>query len=249
MKTLPFRVLPLALLLACTGVLTACGRDAAPAAGDTDAAVDASEDEGFVARTTRRALDTAQRDLAQKNISVGGTGSGGLDINGFRFGGDDSRTAGLPKAEISPTGDFLVGGTAVEIDATQRELLLAHRANIIAIAQAGIRIGIQGAQLGAQAAKGAIASALSGKTDEFEQRMQAEAAKIEADADQLCDHLPPLLASQNALAAALPAFQPYATMDAGDVTDCRKDTVVHREDPAGEADAAADADPAPPTAD
>lgn len=249
MKTVPFHVLSLALLLACTGALTACGRGEAPAAHDPGAGADAPQDEGFVARTTRRALDTAQRDLAQKNISVGGTGSGGLNVNGFRFGGDDGRTAGLPKAEISPTGDFLVGGTAVEIDAAQRELLLAHRANIIRVAQAGIRIGLQGAQLGVQAAKGAIVSALSGKTAEFEQRMEAEAAKIEADADQLCDHLPPLLASQNALAAALPAFQPYATMDAGDVTDCRKDTVAHRDDAAAEADAAADADPAPPTAD
>mgnify|MGYP000915428072 CR=1 FL=1 len=248
MKTLPSRVLPLALLLACTGVLTACGRDAAPAAGDAEAAVDAPEDEGFVARTTRRALDTAQRDLAQQNISVGGTGNGGLDINGFRFGGDDSRTAHLPKAEISPAGDFLVGGTPVEVDAAQRRLLLAHRANVITLAQAGIRIGMQGAQLGAEAAKGAIASALTGTTEAFEKRMEAEAAKIEADADTLCDHLPPLLASQNALAAALPAFQPYATMETGDVENCRQDTVVHRGDAAEAADAAAGTDEKPPKA-
>ncbi|WP_101925466.1 MULTISPECIES: hypothetical protein [Luteimonas] len=53
--------------------------------------------------------------------------------------------------------------------------------------------------------------------------MEAEGAKIEAEADKLCDRLPPLLASQQALAAALPAFQPYATMDATDVDDCRSD--------------------------
>jgi len=239
MKTIPSRALPLVMLLACAAALTACGRDDAPAAtgGDTTTA---SAEEGFVARTTRRALESARRDLVEKNISVGGRGGNGLNIKGFRFGGDDSRSSSLPKAEISPAGDFLVDGTPVEVDAAQRELLLAHRANIIAIAEAGITIGIQGAQLGAEAAKGAISSALSGKGEEFEQRMQAEAAKIEAEADKLCDRLPPLLASQQTLAAALPAFEPYATMDATDVEDCRKDTVVHRDDAAAEADAAAE---------
>ena len=240
MKILPSRALPLALLLACTGVLTACVRDDAPPAPASGEAATAPVEEGFVARTTRRALETARQDLVEQNISIGGTGAGGLNINGFRFGGDDSRTAGLPKAEISPAGDFLVDGKTIEIDGAQRELLLAHRSNIIAIADAGITIGIQGAQLGAEAAKGAIASALSGKSAEFKQRMEAEGAKIEAEADKLCDRLPALLASQQALAAALPAFEPYARMDATDVENCRKDTVVHREDAAAEADAAAE---------
>ncbi|MDR6991128.1 hypothetical protein [Luteimonas sp. 3794] len=237
MKTCKRHTLPLALLLACAATLTACGRDDAPppASGDTTTA---PAQEGFVARTTRRALESARRDLVENNISVGGSG-GGLNINGFRFGGKDSRTSGLPKAEISPAGDFLVDSKMVEIDTAQRQLLLAHRANIIAIADAGITIGLQGAQLGAEAAKGAIASALSGQSAEFEQRMEAEGAKIEAEADKLCDRLPALLASQQALAAGLPAFQPYATMDATDVENCRKDTVIQRDDAAAEADAAA----------
>ena len=240
MKTFPSRALPLALLLACAGTLTACGRNEAPAPANGDATT-APAEEGFVARTTRRALETVRKDLVKKNISVGGSGGGGLNINGFRLGGDDTRTSGLPKAEISPAGDFLVDGKAVRIDDAQRELLLAHRANIIAIADAGITIGIQGARLGAEAAKGAITSALSGQSAEFEKRMEAEGAKIEAEAERLCDRLPALLASQQALAAALPAFQPYATMDANDVEECGKDTVVHR----GEAAAGAAAEPTP----
>lgn len=239
MKTAPSRALPLALLLACAGTLTACGRDDSPAPASGEATA-APAEEGFVARTARNALDTARKDLVEKNISIGGTGATGLNINGFRFGGDDTRTTGLPKAEISPAGDFLIDGKPVDIDAAQRELVLAHRANIIAIADAGITIGIQGARLGAEAARGAIASALSGQSADFEQRMEAEGAKIEAEADRLCDNLPPLLASQQALAAALPAFEPYATMDATDVEDCRKDTVVHRDDAAAQADAAAE---------
>jgi hypothetical protein len=40
--------------------------------------------------------------------------------------------------------------------------------------------------------------------------------------------MPAMLASQQALAASLPAFKPYATMDQSDVDDCGKDTVVNR---------------------
>lgn len=232
-----FRSLVLALAICSLATLTACGRDApAPEAG-ADAPSAEAADDGFIARSTRRALESARRDLAQKNISVGGTGSGGLDINGFRFGGNDARTAGLPRAEISPAGDLLIDGEPVAVDTAQRDLLLAHRANIVAIAEAGIVIGVQGAQLGAEAAKGAVTSLLAGNAEAFEQRMQAEAKKIEAEAQTLCGHLPDLLASQQALAAALPAFRPYATMDAGDVEDCRKDA-AGGDNPAAEADAA-----------
>jgi len=69
--------------------------------------------------------------------------------------------------------------------------------------------------------------------------MEAEGAKMEAEAQKMCTHMPALLASQQALAAALPEFAPYATMDASDVDDCGKDVVVERDDPAAEADAAA----------
>ena len=70
--------------------------------------------------------------------------------------------------------------------------------------------------------------ALSGNTEEFEKQMEAEGKRIEeqgrqleAEADRMiCARMPALLASQNALAAALPAFAPYATMDESDVKDC-----------------------------
>jgi hypothetical protein len=38
---------------------------------------------------------------------------------------------------------------------------------------------------------------------------------------KICDRLPGLYKAQQDLAAALPAFQPYASMDEGDVEDCR----------------------------
>ena len=52
----------------------------------------------------------------------------------------------LPKAEITPDGDFLIEGVAVGIDPAQRRELLAYRGQVIDIAKAGIDIGERSAQ-------------------------------------------------------------------------------------------------------
>ena len=51
MSTLPLRMLPLLLLLAGAGALTACSRDEAPAPAGADSAA-SSTDDGFITRTT-----------------------------------------------------------------------------------------------------------------------------------------------------------------------------------------------------
>lgn len=235
------RVLSLLLVLSGVAVLAACNRDTpdpqSRAADQGDAA--APVDDGFIARTARVAMERARKDLAEGNISIGGRDSGGVSVNGFRFGGENGRSSHLPKAEISPGGDLLIDGTAVTIDAAQRRQVLAYREEILRIADAGIEVGMQGVRLGAEAARGAITSVLSGQSGAFEARMEAEGARIEAEAQKICERLPALLAAQQALAAALPAFQPYATMDASDVEDCGKDVVKQRDAAAG-ADAAAE---------
>ena len=200
------------LVLAALLPLAACGRNDPPPA----APADVPPADTALGRTIQAAMAKASAELADENISVGGKYH-----NGVRIGKDSSA---LPKAEITPQGDLLVGGKPVPVDAAQRKLLLAHRANIIGIAQAGIAVGMQGADLGIKAATGALKSVFSGSTDEFEQQMEAEGRRIEEQANRLvCARLPALLASQQELAASLPAFRPYATMDQSDVDDCGKD--------------------------
>src|SRR5690606_11483807 len=83
-------------------------------------------------------------------------------------------------------------------------------------------------------------------TEQMEKRVEAEAEKLEATAMQLCERLPGLLASQQALAAAVPEFAPYARMETSDIEDCSKEAESAGEtgsfagDAAAEADAAAD---------
>lgn len=156
----------------------------------------------------RKATDQARKELSENNISV-------------------SSKDGV-KVEISPAGDLLIDGKAVAIDVAQRRLLLQYREQMVKVAEAGIEIGVQGANLGARAAGEAIKGIFSGNTDQIEQRVNAEAKKLEERAAQICDQLPALLATQQQLAAAIPEFKPYATMDQSDIDECRDNKVTLR---------------------
>ena len=204
-----FHVIALATVLP----LAACSRNdppPAPAPGGASAAQPATDT--VVSRKLQEAMAKSSEKLATANIPVGGRIHHGIRI--------DSSGSPLPKAEITPQGDLLINGKAVTIDAQQRALLLDYRKQVEKLAGAGMDIGVAGASLGVKAAGEALRGVFSGDTQGIEERVNAEAAKIEASAKQLCELLPTMMAKQQALAAALPAFKPYATMDQSDVDDC-----------------------------
>jgi hypothetical protein len=130
------------------------------------------------------------------------------------------RVDGLPNAEITATGDLSIGGKAVAVNASQRALLQSYHQEMNAMTADGIAIGKQGAALAGKAVTEAIKGAISGKTDDVESKVEAETKKIEQQAMQLCKRLVTVKASQDALAASLPEFKPYATLDQSDVDDC-----------------------------
>lgn len=130
---------------------------------------------------------------------------------------------GQPDAEITPEGDLLIGGKAVALSAGQRTLLAAHRSQLVGIATEGVQIGRQGVDLAGKAMKSALFAVLTGNEARFERKMEAEAAKIEASAITLCDRLPALLASQNAVSDAVPEFKPYARVEQSDIAECARD--------------------------
>ena len=186
-----------------------------PASPSNSAATDGPQT--AIGRTVEKAIIEAREELRSKNISI----SDGMhiNVNGHEFKREDN----LPKAEITPQGDLLIEGKQVAVDAAQRKLLLDYRNHIIAIAEAGMAIGIKGADLAGKAVGEAIGAIFGGDEKALEARMEAEGRKIEADAMKLCAQLPPMLATQQALAAALPAFKPYANMTQEDIDDCGKD--------------------------
>jgi len=194
-------------LLLCLPIAACSGPDSGKGstAGDQSAAAPATAglDAEKIGKTVQDATEKARKEIATGNISISGGGT-------------------LPKAEISPQGDLLIEGKAVTVDARQRALLLDYRKQVEALASAGMEIGVAGASLGVQAAGEAIKGMFSGDTQGIEERVNAEAKKIEDQAQKLCGLLPGMMSRQQALAAALPAFQPYATMDQSDIDDCRK---------------------------
>lgn len=175
----------------------------------------------YIGRKAAEAVEEAGRKLKTENLRVGeGTH---ININGRSYG---SRPApdGLPRAEITPEGELLVDGEALPATAEQRRLVLEHRRQLEGIALAGMAIGAQGADVAGTALTG-IGQALFGGDEgrkAYEARVEAEAEKIKQEAYRLCTLLPGLYESQQALAAAMPGFAPYATMTPSDVDDCRK---------------------------
>lgn len=210
------RASTLALAIATLPLLSACNRPAAD-----DARAKAEETGGFIARSIDDALEKARKELREGNLELNGDGPT-VSVNGKQYGpGKDDRN--LPKAEITPEGDFLLEGKEVAIDDAQRALLLQYRGHVIDIAEAGIAIGGKGVDLAGTALQQAVGAIFSGNTEELEKQVEAEARKLQAEALVLCNRLPPMLEAQQRLAASLPEFAPYANMTQDDIDDCLED--------------------------
>ena len=219
MKPITFSTLALALLLP----LVACGQsgqaDSQPGVADNAAQAlkDANEktSSSMISGEIQKAMQEAKQELATKNIDVNS-----VHINDNHHDDKDSR----PKAEITPQGELLIAGQQVTATPTQHALLLDYRKQIVGIAETGMDIGAQGADLGVTAAKQALWGALAGKSDkDIEASIKPQTDKIEAAAARLCQRMPDLLSTQQKLAAEMPEFRPYATMQQKDVDDCGKD--------------------------
>lgn len=192
--------------------LTACGPSQAPSAG-SPASVTSTAD-SLIGHVVDRAMDRASEKLRTENLTIS----------------DHDGPDAPPKAQITPQGDLLVGGKAVALTPGQRMMLLDYRAQLVTIATQGMAIGKQGAALGMHAAADALAGVFAGKTGtQIQQQVEAQTSGIKQSVATLCNRLPALMASQKTLAAALPAFKPYATMTQHDIDDCHDD--VHKDHP------------------
>ena len=193
--------------------LAACQNSQAPAAPSASATKPADNGGGLTGMIGD-AMDKARVEMQTKNIEISNVA--------IKFKDSVRQTPVQPKAEITPQGDLLIEGKAVDITPAQRALLLQYRGEIIGVASAGMEIGKQGVGMAGKAVTTAIASIFNGKNDQAEQDMKAQGDQIEAAAMKLCDQMQPMLKTQQELAASLPAFEPYATMEQSDIDDCRK---------------------------
>lgn len=178
-----FRVLIVLLALACT----ACGEQVQQAKEEAKQRLD--ESVGKVGETVNQALDQAREKLKNENFALGG--------------GDQ-----LPKAEVTPQGELLINGVAVPLSEAQRTAMLGYREQLIALADAGMNMGAEGAQLAGQAVS-QVAGLLDGKTEEAKAKLEAEAERMAAAGLKLCEQVQGLETAQKQLATLIPEFAPY----------------------------------------
>lgn len=154
--------------------------------------------------TADNELDTASRQVATQDMTL------------------TAKADSVPKAAITPRGDFLVAGKPVAMTPDQRKELLAYRAQYVAIAQQAIAIAHEGVDVGKRAMVPMMFAALFGASNKtIDARMNERLAGVRKDTAKLCDRLPRLKAAQDQLAADLPAFKPYATLTPRKVDECR----------------------------
>ncbi|WP_130620581.1 hypothetical protein [Dyella amyloliquefaciens] len=169
----------------------------------------------FIGAQIQKGIEKAKQELPTKDI----------DVTNVHVGNHSHSTGHREKAVITPEGTLVIDGSPVKDTPEQHALLVDYRQQILGIAMAGMDIGANSANMGLGIAREAIFGKLSGKSDkEIESDIKPQTDKIEAAAIQLCKRMPDLMASQQKLAAAMPAFQPYATMTQKDVDDCGKHT-------------------------
>lgn len=208
------------LCIALLASLAACQDRTPPPA--TQASASGGPDT-MLGKTVASAIDKARVELEHGNIDLDKGVNVDVGDHGrhFRIGGNGHE--GRPKAEITPQGDLLVDGKPVDVTPPQRALLLQYRQQIIGVAEAGMAIGVKGADLAGKALSETFSGLLHGNADAAGKRIEAEGEKLKADARQICTQLPGMLQTQQQLAASLPAFKPYATMTQENIDDCMKE--------------------------
>jgi hypothetical protein len=201
MSAMNVRLFVLSAVLTGTSLLSACGAN--PSASASGAKQKPEQTGGVISGAVQKALTEAKKEIAEGNINI-----------------DNGKTG--KRVELSPKGDFIIDGKPVPVTPEQRTLLLDYRGHVVAVATAGMNIGMHSADLATQAVTESLKSVFTGGSEgDIDQKVEAQASKVEAAALQLCDALPGMMASQDRLAAALPEFKPYANLTQSDIDECR----------------------------
>lgn len=123
-------------------------------------------------------------------------------------------------AWIDATGALTIDDQPFELNEEQRALTTSYHATAMGLRSDGVAVGKAGAAVAGKAVSSVIQGLAGGNPDEIGPKIEAEARNIEAQAMRLCRRLGELQATQDAIAASLPAFAPYATIRGNEFDDC-----------------------------
>lgn len=145
--------------------------------------------------------------------------NGTLNRISFGNGQVTVHAQGEPDAIVTSDGQLLLNGKPVAVNASQQALLRQYHAAVLQLRADGAAVGSAGIKVASKAIGGAIRGVLGGDPDQIEAGVEAEAERIEASVAILCDQLNDVHVTGNQVAATLPQFDPYASIELGD---CRK---------------------------
>lgn len=207
------RILPVAALAL---LLPLAAQAQPPRSADTGITAEIRRELGDARREVRAELAKARQDLDTGDLQLQDSLQFGKQSKAKR------RDVDQVAAAITPQGDLLIDGKPQEIDAGQRRQLLAYRGLVVEIAKVGIDIGQKSAEAALDAVDGSwvslVFSAMSGSLERRIERTVRE--QVEPGVRGICRMLPRVMDSQQRLAASLPQFRPYATLERDDVADC-----------------------------
>lgn len=127
---------------------------------------------------------------------------------------------GRADANITAAGDLSIADKSVPVTPAQRDLLKHYYGDAMAMRDHGLATGKAGIDTANTALRSVASGLASGNTDKIDSEVNASAAKVEAQANLICNDLADLRSTQETLAGQLPAFQPYALIKANEADDC-----------------------------
>ena len=125
-----------------------------------------------------------------------------------------------PDAIVAADGGLSIAGQPVPTTPAQRILLKQYFSAAVALRDDALATGLAGAATAGQAIGSVVAGLASGDTAKIGPEIEARAARVEAKAAKICSDLAEIRVRQDAIAAELAAFRPYALLTREQVAQC-----------------------------
>lgn len=143
-------------------------------------------------------------------------------IDHIAIGGDRVTVrGGGQRAEIGADGAIAIDGKALTLSAEQQAAGREFYLQATGMKRDGAAIGKAGAAMAGQVLSTVVQDVRSGRTDQIEPNVEAQAAKLREQAMQVCRRVETLRQAQQRLTAVLPQFQPFARIKQGTGDECK----------------------------
>jgi hypothetical protein len=130
-------------------------------------------------------------------------------------------------AQIKSNGDLRIAGQPIHLKPAQRLLTTQYYTQVHVAVHDGRETGRAGAKMAGSVIGSLFTALFKDDSHVIGQTANAQNAKLNRHLDHLCEDLQSIKSTQDQLIALLPAFAPYAAIDAHAVNDCHSDAKVN----------------------